>query len=176
MKGRYRVKVSVSDKGPGFGVLAAELAGAEIRIGVQDEDAAKKHPTRGVTIGELAARHEMGLGMPERSFLRSWFDQNRDRTVRELASAEQQIIKGGSRKKIFERLGFIWTDEIRRNIASGKVRPVLKASTIRRKGHDTPLLETATLVNNVKFKLFLAQAKSIKDPKQREAVRSKGKK
>ncbi len=167
-----RVKVVVSEKGPGIGILVAELAGAEVRVGVQGEEAKAAHPNSEWTVGELAARHEMGLGVKERSFLRAWFDRNQARIQQQTRDALAQVAaRKASRKKVMEQLGYEWVDEIRSDLASGKVRPALAPSTIKKKGHPIPLLESAELVNAITFRLFLAQVKSVADPALRDALR-----
>lgn len=169
---KTNVKVSVTEKGPGFSVLAAELLGAELRVGVQGDEARAAHPNSEWSVGELAARHEMGLGVPERSFLRVWFDENEDRVTQQLREAFAQIAaRKTTRKKALAALGYQWTQEIREFVASGKVTPALAASTVRRKKSTIPLVETATMVNAITYKLFLAQLKSIKDPAIREMLR-----
>lgn len=170
---RANVKVVISEKGPGIAAFAAELAGAELRIGVQGDEAAAQHPNSDMTVGALAEKHELGLGVPERSWLRAWFDRNQEKCQAETAAAMQLVMtKKLSRKKAMEQLGYKWVELIRDDIVSGKVTPALAASTIKRKGHGVVLWETGTLTNAITFRLFLAQIKSIKDPKVREVLRS----
>ncbi len=172
-----RTRVKISETGPGFSVLAAELLGAETRVGVQGDEAEKAHPTRGDwTVGELAARHEMGLGVPERSFLRSYFDSHEAQMKQDLTNEYAAIAAGRStRKKSMEKLGYKWTQGVRLGITSGSVRPSLAASTIKRKGHGTPLFESAVLVNAITHKLYLRNINGVTDPAQRELLRKKPK-
>lgn len=167
-----KLKTKVTEKGPGFRQMFEDLAGGSITLGSQGPDAEKQHPDYNGTVGELMALHELGLGVPERSWLRSWIDKNQGRVKADMAQAMQEIISGRkSRKAALEEMGYKWTEDMRANIVDGKIRPAIAASTAQAKGHNTPLLDTAEGVNSVTFKLFLKQVKSIADKSVREAVR-----
>jgi hypothetical protein len=171
------LKTTVTEKGPGFSQLIAELAGAAVTIGVQGDEAKEKHSNSERTKGEVAAIHELGLGVPERSWLRSWFDANQNRIQQETRDALTKVAaRKVSRKKAMEDLGYSWVEQIRDNIVSGKITPALSASTVARKGHNTPLLESSDMVNAITFKLFLKSVKAIQDPSLRAAVRAGPKK
>jgi len=165
-------KVKITEKGPGFRQMFEDLAGGSITLGSQGPDADKKHPDYNGTVGELMALHELGLGVPERSWLRSWIDTNQARCKADMALAMQQIISGRkSRKQALEEMGYKWTEDMRANIVDGKIRPAITPATAARKGHNTPLLDTAEGVNSITFKLFLKQVKNIANKGVREAVR-----
>ncbi len=169
---RAGIKTTITEKGPGFSKLIAELAGAAITIGVQGEEAKMAHKNSDRTIGEVAAIHELGLGVKERSWLRAWFDANQQRIQQQTRDALVKVAaRQVSRKKVMEQLGYDWVEEIRDNIVSGKIRPALAQATIDRKGHDIPLLESADMVNAITFRLFLAQIKSVGDAALRDALR-----
>jgi hypothetical protein len=145
-----------------------------IVVGVQGNEAQAQHPTAKMTIGELARKHELGIGVPQRSFLAAWFDSNKTRLQAELKDDMQAVLKGKqSRKKVLAARGYKWTEEVRKNIdADGVVGPSLAPSTIQRKGHHVKLLGlTYTLRNSITYKLFLPQKKSIRNTAQRAAAR-----
>jgi hypothetical protein len=100
------------------------------------------HKDAGMTIAELGEIHEFGLGVPERSFVRAWFD------------ARQQSILDLMRRQ--------FTREIDPNVAADRVALALQAeqrnwinektnlapnvtATIARKGSDVPLVDTGVL-------------------------------
>lgn len=168
-----RVKGKVVEKGPGFEKLIAELAGGALFVGVQGDEAKMTHPNSDLSVGELAAVHELGLGVPERSWLRAWFDENNERIQAQTREALGRVARREvSRKRALEELGYGWVDEIRENIASGRIKPALSEETKRRKGHDIPLLESGTMMNAITFRLFLKQIKGIADPALRAALRA----
>lgn len=169
---RWGIKTTVTEKGPGFSQLISELAGAALTIGVQGDEAKAPHSNSERTIGEVAAIHELGLGVKERSWLRSWFDANQERIQLQTRDALAKVAaRKVSRKKAMEDLGYTWVKEIRDNIVSGKIRPALAQATIDLKGHSIPLLESTDMVNAITFRLFLAQIKSVNDPALRDALR-----
>ena len=66
--------------------------GPIVKVGVQGSDADKDHG--GLTVAELAAIHEFGLGdAQERSFIRGWVDENREAIKQRLASLARRVIK-----------------------------------------------------------------------------------
>jgi hypothetical protein len=165
-------RVKVTERGPGFAKLAADLQAGTIDLGVQGKEATMSHPNSTETIGAIAAMHELGLGVPERSFIRSWIDDNEKMLSADAAAALQSVIAGKeSRNKAFSRITTKWVNAMRKNIADGNIRPPLAATTIARKGHSVPLLESGTVLNAITGKITLRQAKSIRDPKLRAAVR-----
>lgn len=168
-----RVKTKVTDKDMGFKKLAAELSGAgTITLGVQGKEAEETHGDGPLTVGQVAAIHELGIRVPERSWLRSWMDVQETRMMSDMARAYQQVIKGQkSRKAAMADVGYQWVVELRDNIRSGKIRPALAAATVARKGHHTPLLDGGQLMNSITYKLYLNNIKGINDLGLREAVR-----
>jgi hypothetical protein len=111
---------------------------------VLGEKAAADHG--GLTVGDLAEIHEFGLGVPERSFLRAWFDANREKIQETLRSAHRQVLLGKlTPQKAGELIGMKFVGEIQTWIGSGKVKPPLAPSTIERKGSSVPLIDTGQL-------------------------------
>ncbi len=169
-----RVRTKVTERGPGFSKLAANLGGAsEITLGVQGKQAAEAHPNSELSVGQVAAVHELGLGkVPERSWLRSWMDVNAKLMVLEAAKSTQDIISGAaSRKVASEKLAEHWVKALRQNIRDGKIKPALAASTKARKGHGIPLLESGAVMNGITGVVKLPALKSIRDAGMRAAVR-----
>ncbi len=151
-----------------------------ITVGVQGEDAAKIHtadlgviaPGAGrITVGDLAKVHELGLGVPRRSWLVDWMDENKSTMSRETRTAMKAVLSGKrTRKDALAKLGYDWTKAVRDRMAAGGVKPPISAETAERKGHNTPLVETFDLHNHVTYRVFLPKKKSIKNAKQRRAV------
>jgi hypothetical protein len=142
-----------------------------VTLGVQGEEATKAHPS-GMPIGQLAATHELGLGVPRRSWLGSWLEANEARMLEETRAAFAEVMaRRTTRNKALQALGYRWTEQLRKHVAEGNVQPPLAASTVARKGHNIPLLDTATMVNAITYKVFLPLLKSIRDVAQRTAAR-----
>lgn len=173
---KFKTQMRVDVKGPGFQKLLADIAGAEITVGVHGEEGAKMHPDADLSVGEVMAMHELGLGgQKERSWLRKFLDANEQKYTAMAAEAMKQILAGGSRKKLTEHIGYVVTDEMRGNIVSGKIEPAIAASTAAAKGHSIPLLASAAGVNAITFRLRLRNIKGSGEAGTREALRRRGK-
>lgn len=168
-------KVIISDTDPGFRRLIGELGEmGSVTLGVQGKDAEEMYDN-GLTVGQNAAMHELGLGgMKERSWLRAWMDENAPRLYAETKSELVQVLAGNkTRKAALQELGYKWTKEVRARVEAGHVTPPLAQDTIDRKGHAIPLIETTKLVAAITYAVFLPQLKSIRDTAQRVAARGR---
>ena len=178
-----RTRVTVTDTDHGYKRLAATLGElGTITLGVQGKEAEEAHPspTRWggpqLTVGQVAAIHELGLGVKRRSWLGTWLDENQARLLAETADKLAQVLRGTTtRNKALQELGYKWTAELRDRIWEGQIRPRLADTTIAIKGGEwRPLLETGTLMNAITYKVFLPNLKSIKNVAQRAAARARG--
>lgn len=114
----------------------------------------------GTPVQVVAAAHEFGTStVPQRSFIRGWYDQ---RTPMEhmallLRAAHFAIREGGLRGKVdaFESIGALFVKEIRERI-DRHIPPPLQDETVRRKAAGgsstpmTPLVETGHLKECIK--------------------------
>lgn len=169
------MSVKIQDKDKGFRKLVESMGElGTITIGVQGDEAKQKHPESDLTVGEIAAIHELGLGgTPRRSWLVEWMDANRDRMRNETADALRQVLQGRiSRNKALAALGFAWTADVRERVSSGQVTPGLPSSNPRGAGAP-PLFDTHTLHNAITYKIYVPQARSIKNRTQRSVINRK---
>lgn len=166
-----KTKVKVTERtNPGkMRKMVEDLGGlGQIVLGVQGAQAAEAHPDSSLTVGELAAAHELGLGVPKRSWLVAWMDGNQDRMMRQARGAMSAIMSGRTtRERAFAKLGAGWVKELQENITSGKVTPALSPLTIARKGHGIPLFKTGKLVQSISFTMRLPK---LSDKKARAAA------
>lgn len=164
-------KAVVKDTDPAFRKLLTRFGEmGQITIGIHPDETNKPHPS-GYTIGEIAEKHELGLGVPRRSWLLDYLDETKRSRAALMREAMKRVIAGKqSRKQAMEGLGYKAAKGIRDRIAQGRVKPANAASTVRKKKTDVPLVETYTLHNHITYKVFLPQAKSIKNPVQRALV------
>lgn len=130
-----------------------------VTLGVQGREASATHtpdpkaqpkgpqPRQSIqTIGEIAERHELGLGVPERSWLRAWVDAHEGMIRADAGKAMRRVLEGKlTREQALEILALKWQGAIQQWIADGRVQPPLSQVTIDRKGSSVPLIDTGQL-------------------------------
>jgi hypothetical protein len=145
-----------------FGKNAASVTvGVFGSAGEEPHDAKTEGAAGGLTCRDLAEIHEFGLGnVPARSFVRAYFDANRER-LRDMLGvlmrkAIERVIKSGApiddsiRTSILTKLGIKMQTEMQARIARG-IEPPLDPRTVMRKGSSTPLIDTGQLRSSITF-------------------------
>ncbi len=137
-KAKLRVGVMGSKAAEGYGETARDEGGRFVKR---------------MTTAEVAEQHEFGIGVPKRSFLRAWFDEQVSDLKAELTKASRVILKGRSFKKSLEDLGLVWVGDIKVRISAG-IPPKLSEMAIKlRKDRgntdDTPLIDTGQLWSSI---------------------------
>lgn len=146
----------VRDSGGG---LLAELTGGNFTLtaGVHSDDANHTHGSgEGMTVGDIATIHEFGApaaGIPARSFVRGWYDEQ----FTEIASVLKQEIGAamkGTRPMgvAFERAALRLEGSIKGRIRR-HIPPPLAPATVKRKGSSTPLIDTGQLIQAIRVRL-----------------------
>jgi hypothetical protein len=149
------VPFKLTDKGKGELAKRGKSYAQSGRIGIQGSKASAPHGQgKGQTIGEIAAEHELGLGVPQRSFLRVFCDQN-DKEIRTwLKAAALKIELGASTPD--REVGLICARiqaGVQEFIANGQVEPPNAPATIARKKSSTPLIDTGQLRSAITWEL-----------------------
>lgn len=130
-------------------VNVRKMGRSHVRVGVNEE----QHAGRGgLTNAQLGAIHEFGLGVPQRSFLRAWVDENQRGW---LAAMKQLALRALYGREAWEnRFGQYAVDGIKARMRAG-IAPELQAATIARKasGNPTPLLDTEQLINAIEYEV-----------------------
>lgn len=135
------------------------LADARVRVGVLEGGDAEVETEYGdLTIVELATIHEYGApnaNIPERSFLRQTFTDDRGREELAEFQAEQarELIDGKiGAATALKRIGAWGAAKVRERIRE-HIDPPLRPATIARKGSSTPLVDTGHLANSISFEI-----------------------
>lgn len=147
------MSASLSDTDKGYKRTMASLKGGgrSVVVGVFGAKASENHKTKDPdepiqTIGDIATQHELGLGVPMRSFLRAYCDQNEAQIKDWLRIAQQQILLGQvTPDQGIARVGMAAVAGMQMFIANGRVQPPLSSYTVKRKGSSTPLIDTGQL-------------------------------
>ncbi len=151
------------DRDNGYDTLMALLRDGQVgrvTVGIHAAEASVAQPSAegegsGLTVGEVAAVHEFGLGVPRRSWLRDWVDgaqaDIRQRTV-DLAKA---VLKEPRRRtEMLERFALWAKSEMQKRVVDG-LKPDLSEAHKARKAKsgvgpkDTPLIWTGQLLSSI---------------------------
>lgn len=152
-----RSKVTVKDNRKRYDDLIKRVFGkqrATIEVGILEADGAKPHG-EGLTVLDVATFNEFGLGVPERSFLRAWFDDNRPRAMTILGAVLRTVVSGQrTKEQALELLGARFVAEIQKRIAQG-ILPPNSEETIKKKGSSVPLIDTGQLRTSITYRVTL---------------------
>jgi hypothetical protein len=119
----------------------------EVTIGIHSDDAQHTHGTgEGLTIGDIGAFHEFGTQtVPQRSFIRGWFDERQD-FIAETLHKQLQAVVAGKRpvEQAAERVALAFEGDCKARIARN-IPPPLAPATIKAKGSSVALIDTGQL-------------------------------
>lgn len=109
-----------------------------------------------LTVAEIAAIHEFGHGVvPERSWLRDFVEQNREKLGKMLEVSAIQIFNGADPEVTMNRFGLAVVGMIKERIIAG-IQPGLTEETKREKqrvtggeAKDTPLIRFGQFVSAI---------------------------
>lgn len=119
-----------------------------VLVGITEEVGAEAHDGENpdVTTLMVAIWNEFGNKfVPKRSYLRAWFDENKETAQRWLEELVPRIVDGTyTKEQAFNILGMKIVGDIQRRITE-HIPPPNAESTIRKKGSDTPLVANGFL-------------------------------
>lgn len=150
--------VSVTDQDRGLNAMLERLDraafGAKLVVGLIGEEAEATHKGGELTIAEIGEIHEFGLGVPRRSFIADWADENEEKHRAQIRKIAEQVMRGKIEtwEQGLERLGSLYVAEVQKRIAVG-IEPPLAPSTIARKGSSKPLIDTGALRSAITYKV-----------------------
>lgn len=137
--------------------LNKDLDGVVVKVGVQAKDKAVRRGKGGSIrntdqpLAVIAAIHEFGLGdMPQRSFLRSAYDENLpviDKMIQRVANG---AVFGLGTNAALNQLGNVVQGMVQRKIVDGPFVPNSPA-TIKRKKSSKPLIDTGHLRQSIRY-------------------------
>lgn len=124
------------------------LDGKEILIGLHNDGSSKE----GIAVAHYGAINEFGgENVPERSFIRSTFDEQ----VMNINNLVVRVVRGVQDSKLsWRQAGGIIGEIFQRNIQDkirSNVPPPNAPSTIERKGSSRTLIDTGLMVANVRY-------------------------
>jgi hypothetical protein len=125
---------------------------AHIDVGILEAAGAEPHGDDALTVIEVGVFNEFGTAtIPERSFIRAWFDESEPQLRADLAVLMQGVGQGKrTRAQALELLGQRCVGQIQERIAAG-IEPENRPSTVKRKGSSTPLIHIGTLRSSISY-------------------------
>lgn len=131
-----------------------------IRVGVLGNTAFQKKLSReenaeDLTVVQVAEKNEFGIGVPRRSFIRDYHDQNLEHIKKRMKHYAGKVwdAKNASQvRRQIDRLGLELVDGIVTRIEEG-IPPANSQMTIDRKGSETPLIDTGQLKSSIIYEV-----------------------
>jgi hypothetical protein len=156
------VGVTLRDTDHGYAALAALVYGfarPTIAVGILDRGT-DPHEGTDLTVLEVAVWNEFGtrskdgtVRVPARSFIRAWFDENREEIRAWMATMMRSVLAGKrSKERALELVALKCVGSIQERMARG-IAPPNAPSTALRKGSSTPLIATGQLRSSVTFRV-----------------------
>lgn len=137
--------------------LNKDLDGVVVKVGVQAKDKAVRGGKGGSIrntdqpLAVIAAIHEFGLGdMPQRSFLRSAYDENLPMIDKMIQRVANGAVFGLGTNAALNQLGNVVQGMVQRKIVDGPFVPNSPA-TIKRKKSSKPLIDTGHLRQSIRY-------------------------
>ncbi len=138
------------------------MGAGTVRVGIVGPSASEMVPGTNLTILDIGLIHELGSRdgrVPERSYLRSTLTEHRTAELAELQrKLARAIVERGM--AVRQALGILgesavsWVKEtIRSRKTTGPGPQANKPATIKRKGSDVPLVDTAQLINSISYEI-----------------------
>jgi hypothetical protein len=143
------VRVSVSDTGGAAFDALLEGFDIEISVGIHEDKGAEAHGKGATTTALVGAAHEFGLGPPQRSFIRGYYDENAALIVEQQDAALARILDGADPLIEAQRMGLFIESGIKERILA-RINPPLSEATRKRRGESAvPLVDTSQLIRAI---------------------------
>jgi hypothetical protein len=120
------------------------LARTELTVGIFEGSVNRD----GIEIAPYAYRNEFGLGVPQRSFMRSTYEE-KNGWKNGIDQVYDEVIQGRSVESAVGMLGEIVTNDIKTKI-SNNIPPPNAIETVRRKGSSKTLIDTGAMRQSVR--------------------------
>lgn len=126
--------------------------GKAITIGVHSDAGAHDGGKVPISLGELAAIHEFGLGPPARPFISQWAELKLAEGIETFNDVWARVVVSDlDPATAFRRIGEWCVGSCKQHMANGILPPNAPA-TVARKGSSTPLIDTGQLRNSIAWK------------------------
>lgn len=138
------------------------LADSYVLIGFQEGSVTKsqvkgkRRKQAGKSMPQIAAENEFGTDrIPARSFMRTSFDENRDRLVQVINGEYDKIVQGTSTtRKSLNAIGLLGVDQVQTKIRA-IYHPPNSPRTIAAKKSSKPLIDFGQMIQSVRHKVVI---------------------
>ena len=146
------VEVKINNKGLEKELaLMQKMANASVKIGIQSDAGA--HRESGANVVDIAIWNEFGTDkIPSRPFIRQCFADNQGLVEQHLQRIALNVANGADLQQALSRLGQWYQDKQKHTLRSYPWQPNSKA-TVKRKKSSKPLIDTAQLVNSIRYQV-----------------------
>lgn len=122
----------------------------EITVGVHAAEGGNTH-SEGLTVGDIGTFHEFGTQtVPQRSFVRGWFDERQDFIASTLRTQLAAVVAGKRPiEQAAERVALAVEGDMKQRILEN-IPPPLSPVTVKRKGSSLALVDTGQLRNAIR--------------------------
>lgn len=143
---KFKARALEVTRGPGVTV------GIHAQQGSAEHKPEKGHEAEPLTVLEVAYINEFGLGVPERSFIRAWFDAAQTQNLALAERMLKRILKGEiDLKTALDQMGAKFAGDVQARISRG-IPPPNAPSTVAAKGSSKPLIWSGQMRQSVTFK------------------------
>lgn len=146
-------QVKVIDKG--WNAIVKEgakyLKGRAAAVGFQGVEGEQVRED-GITNAGLGGVHEFGTSdgrVPERSYMRSTFDEKQNEYVEEFKQLMMRLTEGADVEGELMLIGEKYRADMINKIRSGLQPPLTEGTIARKEGEATPLYDTGQLINSL---------------------------
>lgn len=131
-------------------------SGGVLQVGVPDDGTL--HSGGKISLADLGILHEFGSGpIPERSWLRSWFDGNQGFIKSSLFTMVKAVAAGTmTKEEAINRLGKVWVGQVEEGITN-RISPPNLPATVQAKGSDVPLIDEGEFYSAITYLYSLAE-------------------
>lgn len=170
------VKITDMDRGYRDAIATMRDVNGGVRVGIQSEDLDENYQGSGKSLAEIANTHEFGGGnVPQRSFMRSSFDENKDEfseymrrlmiaitarkmTLRGALGVMGEAVRVKIHKKIRDKIAPANAPETVRRKYRSRQHLLKKAQSAENSGEgagqiDTPLIDTGGMIQAIRYKV-----------------------
>lgn len=127
----------------------------QVTVGIHADEGGEGHGDSGLTVAAVAAFHEFGFGVPQRSWLRDTIDAEEADLKRFMRQLGKAMISNRRRlrpRRALELFGLRVETAIRKRIRDG-IPPELAPATVAAKGSTTPLIDTGQTIQSIASKV-----------------------